>query len=108
MAIRTSIDVYTENVRHVTYINSDKFKRVAMVCVGAMMVGSIVLTSELGQRVKRMDEHGYFAFGGSTILLLFQKDVIKFDADLVENSEQCLETLVKVGSSLGISQLDQT
>jgi phosphatidylserine decarboxylase len=48
-----------------------------------------------------MDEHGYFAFGGSTILLLFQKNKITFDPDLVENSSKCLETIVKVGNSLG-------
>ena len=49
-----------------------------------------------------MDEHGYFAFGGSTIILLFQKDKITFDTDLLENSEQSLETLVRFGNSIGV------
>lgn len=49
----------------------------------------------------RMDEHGYFAFGGSTCLIIFQKNKIAFDRDLVENSSQCIETLVKVGNSIG-------
>ncbi|KAI9094104.1 phosphatidylserine decarboxylase-domain-containing protein [Phlyctochytrium arcticum] len=102
MAIRTTVDVYTENVRSVTYITSPVFGRVAYVCIGAMMVGSIVLTSKEGQEVKRTDEHGYFAFGGSTIILLFERDAIEFDHDLLENSEQNLETLVKMGTSIGI------
>ncbi|TPX58616.1 phosphatidylserine decarboxylase [Powellomyces hirtus] len=101
MAIRTTVDVYTENVRSVTYLDSPEFGRVAYVAIGAMMVGSTVLTSEKGTQVKRGDEHGYFAFGGSTILVLFEKDAIEFDADLLQNSEQNLETLVRMGTSLG-------
>ena len=48
-----------------------------------------------------MDEHGYFAFGGSTILLLFQNGRISFDKDLLDNSEKCMETIIQVGASLG-------
>jgi len=44
---------------------------------------------------------GYFAFGGSTILVLFQKDKIKFDEDLLVNSAKPIETLVKMGESIG-------
>ena len=40
---------------------------------------------------------GFFAFGGSTILTLFPKGKVVFDADLVENSGQSLETLVQMG-----------
>lgn len=34
-----------------------------VVCIGAMMVGSIKTTVEEGQDVKRGQELGYFAFG---------------------------------------------
>jgi phosphatidylserine decarboxylase len=34
-----------------------------VVCVGAMMVGSVVITAEKGQKVRRTDELGYFKFG---------------------------------------------
>ena len=102
MAVRTTIDVYTENIRSVTYIQSKHFGQVAYICVGAMLVGSIQLTSNKGQMIQRLDEHGYFQFGGSTIILLFEPNKILFDKDLVDNSQQCLETLVRVGQSLGI------
>jgi phosphatidylserine decarboxylase len=36
----------------------------------------------------RGDELGYFAFGGSTILLIFQAGTITFDADLLVNSNK--------------------
>lgn len=101
MAIRSDLDVYGENVRVIVPIESKVFGTVIMVGVGAMMVGSTVLTVEEGQDVKRGDEIGYFKFGGSTILLLFQKDKFLFDSDLLNNSKQCIETLVRVGQSIG-------
>lgn len=45
---------------------------------------------------RKGEEHGYFAFGGSTCLILFQPNTMQFDADLLENSVKPLETLVKV------------
>ncbi|KAJ9064507.1 phosphatidylserine decarboxylase [Entomophthora muscae] len=105
MAIRSSLDVYGENKRCFSFIKSEHHGVVAMVCVGAMMVGSIVLTSTPSERVERLDEHGYFAFGGSTILVLFQKGTIQFDADLLRNSSKKLETLLRVGNSIGVSTL---
>jgi len=50
---------------------------------------------------RRFDECGWFAFGGSTTLVLFQAGAIAFDADLVTNTRNTLETLVKVGGRLG-------
>lgn len=101
MAIRSALDVYGENVRVLVPIQSDEFGLVMIVCVGAMMVGSTVITRKAGERVERMDELGYFQFGGSTVLVLFEPNRIKFDGDLEQNSEGALETLVKVGMSIG-------
>lgn len=102
MAVRQKVDVYTENARTVTLIDSPQFGKVAFVSIGAMMVGSIVITTEIGAEVKRMSEIGYFAFGGSTIVLLFSKDAqLEFDKDLLANSKDQLETLIKVGESIG-------
>lgn len=100
MAVRTTVDVFVENVRNVCIIESELHGKVAYVSVGAMLVGSIVITSEVGKQYKRMDEHGYFKFGGSTIILLFEKNRVSFDADLISNSSSSLETLCKFGSSM--------
>ncbi|EIW57117.1 uncharacterized protein TRAVEDRAFT_168718 [Trametes versicolor FP-101664 SS1] len=101
-AIRTALDVYGENVRKIVPIDSPQFGRVMCVCIGAMMVGSIHTTVEEGQQVKRGEEFGYFAFGGSTIVVLFEKAAgIAWDEDLLINSRACLETLVRVGMGLG-------
>ncbi|WVR04751.1 phosphatidylserine decarboxylase [Kwoniella sp. DSM 27419] len=102
-AIRTTLDVYGENVRKVVPIQSDDFGLVMTVWVGAMMVGSILTTVEEGQHVDRADELGYFAFGGSTIVCLFEKGALKWDDDLLQNGRASIETLVRMGMGIGRS-----
>lgn len=94
MAIRSALDVYGENVRVLIPLDSVAHGRVMIVCVGAMMVGSTVITRQPGEKVTRAEELGYFKFGGSTVLLLFEPGMINFDSDLVDNSKGALETLV--------------
>ena len=95
MAIRSALDVYGENVRVCVPIDTESFGRVMVICVGAMMVGSTVITRRTGEKVARAEELGYFKFGGSTLLLLFEKGRMRFDDDLVDNSNGALETLVR-------------
>lgn len=94
MAIRTTLDVYGDNKRDIVYMDTEVFGKVAIVCTGAMMVGSILLTADIGDHLARTDELGYFAFGGSTLVVLFEKNAIRFDEDLLENANNSLETLV--------------
>ncbi|KAJ5884806.1 hypothetical protein N7495_009316 [Penicillium taxi] len=101
MAIRSALDVYGENVRVLVPIDSVAHGRVMVICVGAMMVGSTVITRKAGEKVSRAEELGYFKFGGSTLLVLFEEGVCKFDKDLVDNSKGPLETLIRVGMSVG-------
>ncbi|EPQ52482.1 hypothetical protein GLOTRDRAFT_140216 [Gloeophyllum trabeum ATCC 11539] len=102
-AIRTALDVYGENARKIVPIDSPQFGRVMAVCVGAMMVGTIRTTVQEGEQVKRGQEFGYFAFGGSTIVMLFERGVVEWDEDLLINGRACLETLVRVGMGIGRS-----
>ncbi|KAI9892940.1 MAG: hypothetical protein M1814_000824 [Vezdaea aestivalis] len=103
MAIRSALDVYGENIRIIVPIDSVEHGRVMVICVGAMMVGSTVITAEAGSKVSRAQELGYFKFGGSTILTLFEPGRMVFDSDLVDNSKGALETLIRVGMSIGHS-----
>ncbi|POR38412.1 Phosphatidylserine decarboxylase proenzyme 2 [Tolypocladium paradoxum] len=103
MAIRSALDVYGENVRVVVPIESEVHGRVMVICVGAMMVGSTVITRNEGDHVKRAEELGYFKFGGSTILVLFEPGKMRFDDDLADNSSGALETLIRAGMSIGHS-----
>ncbi|WOL01555.1 phosphatidylserine decarboxylase proenzyme 2 isoform X2 [Canna indica] len=97
-------NVFTENKRVVSIISSTEFGKVAFVAIGATMVGSIKFTKNKGDYVHKGDEFGYFSFGGSTVICVFEKDAIQIDEDLLSNSERSLETLVFVGMSLGVSK----
>jgi phosphatidylserine decarboxylase len=100
MAIRSALDVYGENIRVIVPIDSVAHGRVMVICVGAMMVGSTVITAKAGEKVSRTEELGYFKFGGSTLLLLFEPGMMKFDDDLIDNAAGALETLVSLRAHL--------
>ncbi|KAI3903684.1 hypothetical protein MKW98_032338 [Papaver atlanticum] len=97
-------NVFTENKRVVCIISTEEFGKVAFVAIGATMVGSITFSKEEGDFVKKGDEFGYFSFGGSTVICVFEKDAIKIDDDLITNSARSLETLVTVGMTLGVAR----
>ncbi|GAA5905346.1 uncharacterized protein JCM6883_006366 [Sporobolomyces salmoneus] len=101
IAIRSPLSVYTENVRLVREIVSPVFGRVMSVEIGAMLVASINQSVHEGDEVKRGDETGYFAFGGSTIVHVFPPNSVVFDPDLIENSKHAIETLVRVKTRIG-------
>ncbi|XAR49421.1 Phosphatidylserine decarboxylase [Bertholletia excelsa] len=97
-------NVFTENKRVVSIISTKYFGKVAYVAIGATMVGSITFTKKKGEYVHKGDEFGYFSFGGSTVICVFEKDTIEIDEDLLKNSARSLETLVSVGMTLGVSK----
>ncbi|CAO1627428.1 unnamed protein product [Parajaminaea phylloscopi] len=101
MAIRSAIDIYGENVRVVVPFHSETFGTFFAVNVGAMMVGSVEITVKEGQQVKRGDEMGYYAFGGSTTILVFKRGAVTWDEDILANSHASIETLVKQGTGIG-------
>lgn len=78
--------------------------RVAVIAVGAMLVGSIVYNHGIavGSQISRAQCLGKFQYGGSTVITLYQKGDVDMDADLVKNStEHTCETLVRVGERIG-------
>jgi phosphatidylserine decarboxylase len=105
IALRKRISILCENKRVITELNSEGFGKVQYVEVGATSVGSIHQTYQPDTHVKKGDEKGYFEFGGSCIVLLFEKNRVVFDKDLVENSAKGLETRANFGQSLGQSLL---
>ncbi|XHE50869.1 archaetidylserine decarboxylase [Phaeobacter sp. BS23] len=99
IALGAGPDVFGENKRSWTLIDTDTIGSYAFVEVGAFGVGSIVNTRTSGA-VEKMDEKGYFKFGGSTVVVVFEPGRVQFSDDLVTNSVKGRETLVKVGQPL--------
>lgn len=95
-------DVYCRNQRTVTEFQSTHFGQIAYIEVGAFTVASIVQTYPTGL-VTKGQEKGYFQYGGSTLVLLFEPDTIEFDRDLIVDSAQQLEVRVLTGTKIGNS-----
>ena len=91
------------NQRTVTIIETERRGRVAVISIGAVCVGSVVMTRTLGVTVERGEELGYFQFGGSTVVALFPRDTMAFSQDLTLLSDQdvIVETLVRMGEPMG-------
>lgn len=92
--------IYKENSREYSILHTKEFGDIVMMEVGALLVGRIV-NHHRKFKVFRGQEKGYFEFGGSTVVLLVKKDTVKIDADILENSAQGIETVVKYGEKIG-------
>ena len=93
-------DVYAENERQIVRAEAD-FGSFWLVDVGAFGVGTIVQTYG-GVDHAKGDEKGYFKFGGSTVILVAPAAALRFDGDLVRNSSDGLETLVRCGERIAL------
>lgn len=101
IALYRKPQLYCVNKRTLTVFHSQHFDDILYIEVGASCVGSIVQTYTSGKSVFKGQEKGYFKFGGSTVILLFKPGVIQLDSDLLKNTADGLETLVKMGTGLG-------
>lgn len=93
--------VFCENQREYTLLKTVDKGEMLISPVGATLVGSIINTYKAKKSLQKGDEMGYFAFGGSTVVLLVDKNKVKIDADLLENTQNGLETAVKMGEKIG-------
>jgi hypothetical protein len=50
---------------------------------------------------------GYFAYGGSTVVVVFKAGMVKWDDDIKHNSDNSMETLVRVGEQIGQRRSDE-
>lgn len=115
-AVNERLDVLSGNVREIaTYgatvstagSNDTQKVPVAIVAVGALLVGSVGWDHKVGEAVSKGDGLGYFQYGGSTVIVVLPgSDVatgmhVRWDDDLIKNSEGALETLVRAGERIG-------
>jgi phosphatidylserine decarboxylase len=99
-ALRKKAEIFCLNKREYTILSNPLFGDVVMAEVGATMVGSIIQTFK-GSSVNKGEEKGYFKFGGSTVVMLFEKSKIHIDEDLLINTAKGYETTVKMGERIG-------
>jgi phosphatidylserine decarboxylase len=102
VALENVSKVFCENKREYSTLHSENFNDIVYIEVGATFVGSIIQTYDQSKPIYKGEEKGYFKFGGSTVILLFEKNTIKLDDDLISNSNNDIETLVKFGEKIGV------
>lgn len=97
---RSRYNVYGQNSREYTVMRTKNFGKVVQMEVGALLVGRIINHMAEGS-FHRGDEKGRFEFGGSTVVMLFQKDAVTIDGAIRENTRRDRETVVKMGETIG-------
>lgn len=103
IALKKDIGILTKNKREMTTLITKSFGQILYIEVGATNVGSIHQTFIPNEPYAKGDEKGYFSFGGSCLVLLFEPGRIQFDQDLLEASHKNMEVRCLFGQSLGRS-----
>lgn len=93
------VPIYKENSREYTRISSPRYGDVVQMEVGALCVGRIVNYEEKATVFRGM-EKGRFEFGGSTIILFFEKDRLKIRRDLWGSTLNGVEHPIRMGEAL--------
>lgn len=101
-AVRENFTIFCENKRTFSVLETKDKGDIVISEIGATMVGAIYQTYTANQEVAKGDEKGYFAFGGSSVILLVDADKIKIDADILENTKNGYETTVLMGERIGL------
>lgn len=101
IALRQNISYFWQNKRYLSLLCNPSFGQIAQVAVGATCVGTATFTSLEKDYAKKGDEWGYFSFGGSCIVTLFEKGRVALSQDLINASNRGLELYAKMGEKMG-------
>lgn len=91
--------VFSENSREYSLLKTNNFGNVIQMEVGALLVGKICNLDK--KEFKRGEEKGYFRFGGSTIVLLFEPNKIIIDQDILDKTSKDIEVKIKLFDVIG-------
>lgn len=103
-----SVPVFARNSREYQVIKANRFGIVIQMEVGALLVGKIN-NRQLPpntQYVLAGEEKGCFEFGGSTIILLFQKNMIQLNKDLFKRQNPEREIPVNIGEYIAHKNME--
>ena len=98
VALDSEPNIFCRNKREYTLCDTEQGKFIISE-VGAFGVAGIIQTYK-GENFKKMENKGYFKFGGSTVVLIFPNNKVTFDEDLLKYSANGTETLIHVGDLL--------
>ena len=93
-------DVFVQNCREYTFLDTAHFGLMAQVEVGALLVGKICNNQGAGT-FRRGQEKGCFQYGGSTVILLLRPGAVEMEERFLQASAQGQETRVRLGECIG-------
>ena len=93
-------DVFVQNCREYAFLETDHFGTAAQIEVGAMLVGKI-RNLHGPCRFARGQEKGMFLYGGSTVVLLLEKDAACLPESFFDATVRGLEIPVRCGQVIG-------
>ncbi len=99
IALAKKLSYLWENRRMRTELKTERFGTIQLLEIGATNVGSIFQTFAPGA-VKKGEEKGYFAFGGSALITLFEPGKVTLAADLLEQNAQGRELYARMGTPM--------
>jgi phosphatidylserine decarboxylase precursor len=68
--------------RGIIVMKTDEIGYVAILPIGMGPVSSVELTPDIGATLHKGEELGFFQFGGSDVIVLFQKDAVELTAEV--------------------------
>ncbi len=101
IALRQQVAYLWTNKRAITRLENPDFGTVLLLEIGATCVGTIAQTFTPGRPVAKGGEKGYFAFGGSSTLTLFEPGAVRLAPDLLEQSAKQIELYARIGTRMG-------
>jgi phosphatidylserine decarboxylase len=100
IALREKLSYLWTNKRSITQLETPDLGTVLLLEIGATCVGEIHQTFKPGTAVEKGAEKGYFAFGGSSTITIFEPGAVKLDADLLEHSSNQTELYARMGEAM--------
>ncbi len=104
IALARNLSYLWTNKRTLTELKTEDFGTILLLEIGATCVGTIQQTFTPGQPVAKGAEKGYFAFGGSSTITIFEPGHATLADDLLENSAKQTELYARVGSAMATSR----
>jgi phosphatidylserine decarboxylase len=100
IALRQHLSYLWTNKRTLTPLVTRHIGTVLMLEIGATCVGTIQQTFTPGTPVEKGAEKGFFAFGGSSTITIFEPGTVTLEADLIEYSSRLTELYAKIGTPM--------
>ncbi|MFO7724500.1 MAG: phosphatidylserine decarboxylase [Oceanipulchritudo sp.] len=101
-ALRKNLAYLWANKRCLTRIDAGSLGEVLFIEVGATNVGSIRHRPVgMGDRIEKGEPAGWFEFGGSSLLTIFERGKVSLSDDLAAHSREGIELYAHMGDVMG-------